>query len=208
MFLQLNSFTNLLLPLITINDLGEFIERYFIAALFFLVLYGLYKASLKQIRNVHSHWHQMFDFLPFSPQDFYTTLEEAIKQKEIPEASFSSVTHSEGGVLSANRKYLRVSYKRYLMDICAAPYAKDHFFISWWLGDSGFTFRDFLISIPFVGRLFTRREKTFYEMDTEIMFKELVVRCVKDTAEEMAKTSGTRELNLENWKGTDLMIKG
>jgi len=43
----------------------------------------------------------------------------------------SRVIWKEGSFLSADRKYLRIERKRYVCDICAAPFGKDFFFSFW-----------------------------------------------------------------------------
>lgn len=179
-----------------------------VVLLLIFLLYGLVKASSKSIKVVHSHWHHLFDTRPFEPMEFYDTLKKLIDANGIQGLSFSNITHSESGLLSAKRTYLRVTYRGYIMDICAAPFAKEAFFVSWWLGDTGVTFRDYLSSIPVIGRLFTRREKTFYELDTEIMFKETVAHCVKSTVEGLTETKGVRLSNITDWNGTAIKFNG
>lgn len=168
---------------------------------------ALIQASSRSIKDVHSHWHHMFETIPFSPGEFYEMLERDISEKGIAGISFSKIKHSEGGIISANRIYLRVKYKEYMMDICAAPFAKQEFFVSWWLGGDGFTLRDFLMNIPIIGGLFKRREKTFYEQDTEIMFKETVALCVKNTITSLVEVKGSRQIDIYDWKGSNLQFK-
>lgn len=172
-----------------------------------LVVYALVQATSRSIKVVHAHWHHLFESKPFEPTEFYNQLRNEINARGIAGASFSSITHSEGGIVSANRLYLRVKFREYMIDICAAPFAKEAFFVSWWLGDAGFTFRDVLISIPVIGKLFSRREKTFYEQDTEIMFKETIAHCVKQAIEQLAETRGVRQLNITDWKGSAIAFK-
>jgi hypothetical protein len=181
----------------------ELIKNILIFLLLFFVVSGLIKASKQSIKVVHSHWHHMFDTRSFTPEEFYETLQKNIVENEIEKLSISRIMHSEGGlVLSANRVYLRVKFREYMMDICAAPFAKEAFFVSWWLGDAGITFRDFLICIPVIGRLFSRREKTFYEQDTAIMFKEMVAGSVKEIIEQLTEVKGMRMPDIADWKGT------
>lgn len=182
-------------------------KDFFVLLLFGLLIYALIKVSGRSIKVVHAHWHYMFDTHPFTPLEFYDSLKVAIGEKEINGASFVSINHSERGLLSANREYLRVKFREYMMDLCAAPFAKESFFVSWWLGDAGITFRDYLTTIPVIGRLFNRREKTFYEQDTEIMFKETVARCVKDTIEQLTQSKGLRQPDLSGWKGSDIQFQ-
>jgi hypothetical protein len=189
------------------NSEEELIKNILILLFIVLVVYGIIKANSRSIKVVHSHWHHMFETRSFTPEEFYEALQKDIAEKEVEKLLISRITHSEGGlVLSANRTYLRVKFREYMMDICAAPFAKEAFFVSWWLGDAGISFRDFLISIPVIGRLFNRREKTFYEQDTAIMFKEMVARSVKDTIEQLTETKGIRLTDMDDWKGTAIQF--
>ena len=82
--------------------------------------------------TVLSHWHQLFEGFSTSTQDFYASVEAAVRARNLPDIEISRVLHKEGGILSANREYLRVQRKRIAFDICSAPYGGSHFF-SWWL---------------------------------------------------------------------------
>jgi len=82
--------------------------------------------------EIASHWHHSVEGLSTSSLDFYASVEEALKTKEAPVRT-ERIQFGEGGVLSAKRTYLRVSYERFVFDIGAAPFGKD-FFFSWWLG--------------------------------------------------------------------------
>src|SRR5258707_1463188 len=82
--------------------------------------------------DIVSHWHHSVEGLSTSSLDFYTALERALKSKEAPVRT-ERIQLGEGGVLSAKRTYLRVSYERLVFDIGATPFGKD-FFFSWWLG--------------------------------------------------------------------------
>jgi hypothetical protein len=198
-------------PVFLFDEFGSsdyrLVKNIFLLLLLIFIVYALVKVSSRNIKVVHSHWHSMLETRPFTPEEFYEALQKQIAEKEVEKLSISRISHSEAGfVISANRTYLRVKFREYMMDICAAPFAKEEFFVSWWLGDAGFTFRDFLISIPVIGRLFSRREKTFYELDTEIMFKETVARSVKDTIEQLTETKGMRLPDLSDWRGTALQF--
>lgn len=181
------------------NDNGGLtLSQKVIIAVIILGLYSLIRGSM-MLKNVLSHWHHRFDEIPFSPQDFYTGVKDALKAKEMNHVSLYTVVYREGGLLSPNREYLRVHYKNFLYDICAAPFAKG-FFVSWWLGETGNAFRDFFLNLPVVGKFFERRKKTFFELDTEVMFKEMVTSCVKETIEQLTKNKGIRQLSESDWK--------
>lgn len=151
------------------------------------------------IKKVLSHWHHRFDTIPFSPQEFYDGLSSNLRSKEMDKLSFSRLTYSEGGFLSPQRIYLRIQYKELIYDVCAAPFAKE-FFVSWWLGEVDNPTYNLLTAIPFIGKLFEKRAKTFYEMDTEVMFKEAVSLCVKETINQLSETKGSRKLTEADWK--------
>lgn len=156
-----------------------------IPLLLFLVLgllgYAFYKNFAKQIDHVSSAQHYTFEEMKFSTQEFYTLTETLVKEKEIPDVRTSRVEHAVHGVFSAKREYLRVKYKEYFFDICAAPFARD-FFVSWRQGE--------LKQIQ-TGK---RQYKTFYEQDTELMFKESIKLCMKRAIEQMTKEQGIRML--------------
>ena len=78
-----------------------------------------------------SHWHQLIDDFDTSSLDFYAAVEEAVKEREVPDATFSRVEFSEGGVASAKREYLRIRRRKISFDLCAAPYGRGFFFSSW-----------------------------------------------------------------------------
>jgi hypothetical protein len=89
----------------------------------------------KQPAVVFSHWFHLLEGLQESSKGFYTSLEEAIKKRELPESPVSRTEYREGGIFSAEREYLRVESNELLFDICAAPFGSG-FFISWWLGEA------------------------------------------------------------------------
>ena len=82
--------------------------------------------------EVLSHWHYMADDFSTSALDFYSSVEKRLKDRCVPEMGSERNEWKEGGMLSANRQYLRLRRGRYVFDVCAAPYGKS-FFFSWWL---------------------------------------------------------------------------
>jgi hypothetical protein len=82
--------------------------------------------------QVIDHWHAWYEGVNFSPLEFYADLEEALKHRQIPEATISRITWKESGLISSRREYLRITRGRLTFDICAAPFGTD-FFFSWWL---------------------------------------------------------------------------
>lgn len=150
-------------------------------------------------KEILSHWHRYFDEVPFTPQSFYKAVEETIKAKALPNVICSRIVYPEGGIFSANREYLRVQCKAYIFDICAAPFAKG-FFVSWWMGELPDTRTNFLSHLPVIGRVFTKRKKTFFELDNENLFKDSVSTVVRMTFETMTENKGLRKLSEAEWQ--------
>jgi hypothetical protein len=82
--------------------------------------------------SIISHWHQSLEGLQESPKEIYKSIEAAVAKREMPETSTTRVNYFEGGPLSAQREYLRVTRDDLIFDICAAHFGKG-MFVSWWL---------------------------------------------------------------------------
>ena len=70
--------------------------------------------SQSPLEHVAAHWHKL-------SLDFHSSVEQALKRREIPGLKSSRVYRNEGGILSAQREYLRVSAGRHTFEMCAAP---------------------------------------------------------------------------------------
>ena len=126
--------------------------------------------------SVVSHWHYSVENLSTSALDFYKEIERVLQAKQV-DVKTERVNWREGHIFSAKREYLRVTYEKYVFDICAAPFGKDYFW-SWWMG----TKQRLLESLPYVGFLFKYVVKpdTYFSEDTRKMFEETVHRVVLD----------------------------
>jgi hypothetical protein len=81
-----------------------------------------------QKAEVSNHWGTALCSTQFSAQEFYTKVEQAIYAREWPGIELLRVHHSEAGVLSHKREYLRIVRHRQVFDICAATFGRDYFF--------------------------------------------------------------------------------
>lgn len=81
-----------------------------------------------------SHWHQLQDDFQTSALEFYKSVEEELARREVPSSRTERVLHREGGALTAQREYLRITRERLTFDLCTAPYGKGQFF-SWWVAE-------------------------------------------------------------------------
>ncbi len=148
--------------------------------------------------HVFSHWFKMIDGLKFSPTEFYSSVETHLQKHAIPDLKILQVTCKEGGVLSANRLYLRIIRKGKIFDICGAPFGSG-FFVSWWLGDKPPTslqkFLTLLSYIPFLGAMFQNgSDSTYYQIDTMLMFQQAVHSAVSEAVDEVVEAQGLRPL--------------
>src|SRR5581483_7021926 len=84
--------------------------------------------------TVVAHWNTLIEGLQTSALEFYSSVEQLVGRREVPEAKTSRVDWSEGGLHSAKREYLRLTRGRFSFDVCAAPFGTG-FFVSWWLGE-------------------------------------------------------------------------
>ncbi len=172
-----------------------------VAILAIVVLLLIIGAVAKFKRNrakafVISHWHHSFEGFQISAQDFYQSVTEILKTKNIPNAHFTRVDHYESSVLSAKRQYLRVQRFELLFNICAAPFGPG-FFTSWWLGEKPTGFQLFISLIPFMGDWLTKRlmPDTYYRKDTAIMFQDTVNSAVQEALDQQTSAKGIRALS-------------
>lgn len=84
--------------------------------------------------TIISHWNQLIEGFSYSTQDYYSQIEEALKERQIPGLTVSRIEWREGGVFSTKREYLRIQRDRLVFDICGAPFGTGYF-VSWWLGE-------------------------------------------------------------------------
>jgi len=145
---------------------------------------------------VFSHWYHLIENFQQSSQEFYSSLEQAIKKRNLPDVRISRIDFKEGNIFSAQREYLRVKRKELVFDICAAPFGNG-FFISWWLGEKMGALLSLLLVIPFLGSLIakTSRPATYYRLDTTLMFQESIHLAVLDVLEGIIEAKGLKSLS-------------
>jgi hypothetical protein len=143
------------------------------------------------VAEILSHWYHLTEGLQISSKAFYTAIEQAIDRRKLPDVRISRVDHSEGGVFSAKREYLRVRRKEHIFDICAGPFGPGAFFVSWWLGmmpEGCLT-----VLAPFLARFI--KPMTYYKLDTALMFQESVHAAVLEILDKATNAKGLRALS-------------
>jgi len=144
--------------------------------------------------TVHAHNSQHFEDLQLSAKDFYDLLKKMIESYQYPDVTCTPVTLSEGGLFSSKREYLRISKQRYHYYVCASPFGKS-FFISWWLKEEAHTSANLAGKIPWFGKAVAQRmeSKTYYEVDTELMFTSSINSLIKMAVEKVKADHGHRK---------------
>lgn len=161
-----------------------------VAAIFFVVTVFIIALFLSRSESI-GNWSHLFINFELDPEDFYSCVEEILKEMEVPNYETKRTMIRQGGILSYHRLYLEVSRGDYTFHICAAPWGNG-FFFSWWL-------RQWVRNItrlPFVGKFFIEnlKYKPYYQLDTEAMFRTSVQQSVQMAIERLTKEKGVRGL--------------
>jgi hypothetical protein len=166
------------------------------AVIIFLVgIVLLFLAFVKTPLTIKSHWQHFYDNCNIAAGDFYTQVEAGLKDRQIKGISVTTESFLQSHVFSAKRVYLRITENEYVFYICAAPFGTGTF-ISWWL-----CVKDEKIAnkIPILSRLAgkDRNNKTFYQMDTEAMYKSAIHSVVASVADSLTSEKGYRLTELD-----------
>ena len=148
---------------------------------------------------VLSNWSTLIENLTESPLQFYERVEGAITQRQVPNIKVSRTDLKEGHLFSAKRQYLTVNRKRYLFDVCGAPFGSG-FFVSWWLSFSPTFFQRLSYTLsqwPLLGSFFSTAigDNSFYQRDTTKMFQTSIHGAVMDVIDQITKMKGLRALS-------------
>ena len=125
-----------------------------------------------------------------SSHEFYLKVETELNGQQLPVTKIARAGHRERGIFSAAREYLRVQNGNLVFDICAAPFGTN-FFVSWWLYHSESSLRSFVKSTrigAYISKLSHRQ--TFFEIDSETMFKECVHQALMETLDRITQEKG------------------
>ena len=147
---------------------------------------------------IYSYWHKLFENLEYSPIQFYSHVDDAIKARKIPAVRVTRTKYKEGGMLSADREYLVIQRERLQFTICAAPFGTG-FFVSLRLTDGGNPDGcgcGCLIALPLVGHLYEYlfRRETIYTIDRRHMYLDAVHGAMVDAIDEMTREKGIKPL--------------
>jgi hypothetical protein len=155
--------------------------------LFVALLFFLFRIKAK----VLDHWHFTYDGLNFSTQEFYALAQQGIQSREIPKLTFGRTTYREIFLFGQQREYLRIYRGDYVFDICAAPFGKG-MYVSWWLVEETSLAQRIFRRLPLISFFYSVR--TYHQIDSEMMFRDLVHMAVQETIETVTTAKGARRL--------------
>ncbi len=166
--------------------------------IFLLLIYFLLKRTRKEF---HSHWNTLIDDFEFSTESFYKHLKKELLSHGISGISSKSVSLPEGNFFSSRRRYLRILWKDYQYDICAAPFG-DGFFVSWWLKYKTSIGQILINLIPFIGGWLVRKifPITYYKIDTASMFQTYCHQSVLKVIDDITRDTRVRVMTEDERK--------
>jgi hypothetical protein len=206
-------------------------------------MFGLWK---RRKPLVHAQWYVPVLDKQSNASEFYTSVENAIGQRNFPGVTLERIVFREGGLLSFKREYLRVERERAVLDICSADFGSCWYFscraatILWtlrvWellvliltlgsfaaiyitifgvfiaqfvmlgtflaplllclLAGSWPGLDSYLMRVPVLGSIYESffRRLTYYRLDTQRMFLDIVNSIVREQATLFCKAMGETE---------------
>jgi hypothetical protein len=176
------------------NTIIDYVSEFGLLALAILIIFFTIKSLMSQIlKHHHSNWNTLLDGFNFSTNEFYKFLREELKNQGITGLIINDVSLKEGSFFSNRRRYLRIKWKEYQYDMCAAPFGKG-FFISWWLLYKNSMGAIIISKIPFIGKWLVKKwyPITYYKVDTASMFMTYCHNAVLNVIDTITKESGIR----------------
>ncbi len=140
-----------------------------------------------------SPWQHFFDGFAFSAEEFYGKVKAGIEDRKIPFVDFGRESFFESHIFSSKREYLKISRGEYVFYVCAAPFGTGTF-VSQWLCIKK---EGLLNRIPILNKLAgkDRNDKTFYQMDTEAMYRSAIHAAVLDVLDKLTGANGVHGLS-------------
>jgi hypothetical protein len=137
-------------------------------------------------------WNHFFDGFQFSSSDFYRQVEAGINERQLSIGVVDSETFFEGGIISSRREYLKISHNEHVFYVCAAKFGTGIFVSQW----SCIKKEGWIEHIPIVSKLLgkDRNDKSFYQMDTESMYKSAIHNVVLSVLDSFTAAKGIRAL--------------
>lgn len=160
------------------------------AFLLILILIGIFAPNTAVVLN---DWRHFYADYQIPSQEFYERVQAKIEEINLPKVEFEKVQFFEAHVLSAMRSYLKVSRNEHRFYISSAHFGNGSY-VSWWYAEE---IEGVLDKIPILSRWLgrDRKNKTFYQLDSEAMYKAAVHDCVLAVLDDMTKFNVQRPLS-------------
>ncbi len=179
------------------NEFFFYFTQYLIYILYGLISFVILKFIFtKTLKYYHSNWNTLIEDFNYSTEDFYQLFKKELLSQGVSGINANDVSLYEGSMFSQRRRYIRVKWKEYQYDICAAPFGKG-FFVSWWLLYKNSVLQIIISKIPFIGGWLTRKlfPVTYYKIDTASMFMTYAQSSVLKVIDEITKDKGIRAIS-------------
>ena len=121
-------------------------------------------------------------------------MEKEFQGRRIEWCKIGYINLKEAGFWSPKRKFLRLTYKELIYDICVAHHGNSTF-VSSWLGERPLGFiANVLLLIPVIDSFVIRRleRKTYYQYDSLMIFQEAVHNTVLHVHDGYSSNKGVK----------------
>ena len=141
-------------------------------------------------------WNHYYDGQAFSAEDFYKKVEHGLNERKMPGIEMNRETFAQTHVASTRREYLRITRNEFQYFICMAAFGTGTF-VSSWQCEKRIGIIGMIGTIPFVGKMFglDRSDKSFYQLDTDSMYRAAVHATVIEVLECITEEKGIRGLS-------------
>lgn len=134
----------------------------------------------------------------YSTQVFYSLIQDAMEQRNIPGVKFKTVTHRMKGIFSPRFKYFQIIRKDIVIEVCAAPVGTG-FFITSRKGiikgsDTWKKQRERIISKAGTTNYRKANPDLFFQLDVELLFLSSVQQSVSEAIDSAISAKGIRDI--------------
>ena len=142
--------------------------------------------------TVKNPWQHFFDGFAFTPEEFYAQVKAGIKERNVPDLTIDTERFIQSHIMSDRREYLKIRRNEFVFYVGAAPFGSGTF-VSEWLCVWRLRIWN---RIPIVSKLMgkDRDDKTFYQMDTEAMYRSFIHTAVVEALDKLSSAKGARGL--------------
>lgn len=170
------------------NQALSFIEWYIFYPLILLFIIVFIVTFIFIKKEVINHWNVFIPHFSYSSKSFYQQLTESLLSHGVDDISYTTKNIATANMIGQRRIYLRVTWKGYTYDVCAAPFG-DGYFFSYWGQREPHKLKFALSKIPWIGFWLSEMifPVTYYSIDNDTMFHTLFHECTLDLVNTITK---------------------